>query len=290
MRRFSLMVFLLAVLAAITGTRKETAEPEDSGTPASSDVKGSEPVQSAAASDAAGAGKGATAAHPDGGGNILKTVATIDAPKEALSQPGAISITSAPAALTSTPAPVEVSFKTGRIDPALEDMDLDDLNAAAQTELRRVGCYDAKIDGKWGRKSKAAVEAFGERTGGDWSGKPRAELIVALRGFPAGHCSAAASVAPPETTGQVPPSGQVPSDQSYLPPWMQGEKLSKTETPESAAPGSPKAVPDAGPASSKAKHKNVRRREFARERLAESYERRSGGKSWLPKGWPGSNE
>lgn len=273
MRRVSLMVFVMAMLAAIAGTRKEVADPDGPDHPSAANVKGGDP-----APDSHHASQSAGTPHTDD--HLLKTVATIELPKEAVAQPGAVITTSASAA----PAP-DVSPKPLAQDPALAEMDDDDLNAAAQTELRRVGCYDARIDGQWGRKSKAALEAFGERVGADWSDRPRAELVTALRALPAGHCLAASAQPPAQTPGEA------RADQSYLPPWMQGAKLSNIETPAAAAPGAQKTLTDAGPAAPKAKRsKNVRRREVRRGRFAQGYERRRGDKSWLPKGWPGGRD
>jgi hypothetical protein len=51
---------------------------------------------------------------------------------------------------------------------ALKDKADRDLTSAAQSELKRFGCYDAKVDGNWGWKSQMALKAFGERAGGAW--------------------------------------------------------------------------------------------------------------------------
>jgi hypothetical protein len=72
---------------------------------------------------------------------------------------------------------------------ALEDKADRDLTSAAQSELKRLGCYDAKV-GRWelGPESQAALKAFGERAGGAWANKPRRELVRAPRNDPAAFC------------------------------------------------------------------------------------------------------
>jgi hypothetical protein len=210
-----------------------------------------------------------------------------------------------PAPAASAPVIIAVAAKMGGINPALESLTGADLTSAAQGELKRLGCYRAKIDGKWGGRSEAALKAFGARASGAWTDVPRRELITALRNYPADFCTA--ECAPNAADGQcgvaAQPVGRQPSeeardakpmeaakedrDTSYLPPWMQPVKLTSAGQPETAL-GAPKSLSDAAPVTSKPKkRKSERRRGVQRERLAQDYERSRGRDlDWLPSNWP----
>ncbi len=193
-------------------------------------------------------------------------------------------------------AHISASAKTGGIDPVLEGLTGSNLNAVVQGELKRLGCYEAKVDGKWGRKSQAAVKAFGERAGGAWTDTPRRELVAALRNYPAAFCTTecvaktaggqcAAASAP-----SINESGATARDTSYLPPWMQNAKVTNIEQPQAMTVGEQKTLSDAPSLTSKPKKSKTARR-GGREggRAAQRYERRRvSSQDWLPQGWPGT--
>lgn len=288
MRRFSIMILSLAVLFAVVIGRKDHGERQNAAQPASSNGEGLRPAETpgAAASEPSGAGPGESIvpvqSAPDGA--LLKTAAT-------LARPDAAQQTEKSGFITSAPAHIQASAKSAAIDPALEGLTGADLNSAAQGELKRLGCYDAKVDGKWGRKTEAAVKAFGERAGGEWTKAPRRDLVSALRNYPAAFCATecAAKTAGGQCAAVSAPkaieSGEAGKDKSYLPPWMQDAKLTTGEQPATAAP-------DVAPAttSKPRKSKSVRRRGGDGGRSAQRYERRRVGNSrdWLPNGWPGA--
>ncbi|MEL7090454.1 MAG: hypothetical protein AAFN94_01850 [Pseudomonadota bacterium] len=85
----------------------------------------------------------------------------------------------------------------GHIDPPA-----DRLNAALQTELKRMNCYRSTIDGLWGRGSARSVgEYFGEREDGTtWPDQqPSVELFRAIIAVPDVACEAPVA-APARTT------------------------------------------------------------------------------------------
>jgi hypothetical protein len=112
-----------------------------------------------------------------------------------------------------------------------------DLATAAQQELARLGCYEGKIDGKWGRKSRAAAANFNEHTGANLESRdPSDELLSALRAAPDNACELSAATLPGQSVTSVkadvtPPSAErkappvlTERDLGYLPPWMREEK------------------------------------------------------------------
>lgn len=77
-------------------------------------------------------------------------------------------------------------LEQGHIDPPSEQ-----LNAALQTELKRMNCYRSTIDGLWGRGSARSVgEYFGERPdGASWPDQqPSVELFRAIIAVPDVAC------------------------------------------------------------------------------------------------------
>jgi hypothetical protein len=58
----------------------------------------------------------------------------------------------------------------------------DDLPRAVQTELARLGCYTQRVDGVWGRGSRAALADYGRRSNQrDLGEEPTAEVWLILR-------------------------------------------------------------------------------------------------------------
>ncbi len=288
MRRFSLMIFALAVLFAVVIGRKD-ADERNVDQSASTNAKEQETAETAQVGanepSSERPGQGIAPEHVETDDTILKTAAILEKPSTAAAQP------SQSDNVTAAPRHVPASVKAGAVDPVLEGLAGSDLNSAAQSELKRLGCYEAKIDGKWGRKSQAAVEAFGERAGGAWADTPRRELVAALRNYPAAFCTTECT---PKSAGAQCAAASAPSsnesaqagrDTSYLPPWMQGATPANVGQPEAALPGDQKVLSDAPALTSKRKKsKSVRRRGGEGGRVGQRYERR---REWLPKGWPG---
>ncbi len=320
MRRFSFLIFALALLFAFVSGRKDHAERSNANQSAAANSEGTRPAEmlQAAADEPPGArGAHSTASQagePESG--LIKTAAIIGDPAGKAEPEGEVA---------AAPAHVPASAKSGGIDPALEELDEDDLASAAQSELKRLGCYDARIDGKWGRKSRDALEIFGARAGGEWADDPQPELVMAMRNYPQNFCGTdkaaqpaaqveasaepetepvaqAEAAAEPEPVAQTEPSaqpdasasaqvpakpdgGKTATDTSYLPPWMQDAKLTNAE------PGTENTLSDAAPVTDKPKKRTAERRRRGAEHFADEYEHpRHRSSNWLPKGWPGSRD
>lgn len=158
-------------------------------------------------------------------------------------------------------AHLPASAEAGRINRGVET--LTDIVAATQRELARIGCYEGKIDGKWGRMSRAAVNGFREHTKANVGSEPDQELLAALRSAPAQACEMSCSetggqcaVASTKTGDEAPVTDR---DVAYLPPWMREEKRTGTETD-----AEPATSPETKPASAGRTHpkraKNEERR------------------------------
>jgi hypothetical protein len=191
-------------------------------------------------------------------------------------------------------------------DTRQEPLGETDLATAAQQELTRLGCYEGEIDGKWGRKSRAAADNFNEHTGANFeSGDPSQELLAALRTAPEKACelraatlpgqsvtSVEADPPPPKTEQKAPPL-LTERDLAYLPPWMREEKLARAKAAAEASedlaatPEEPKAEPaSAEPAPKSAK---PRRRHVERQwRYVDDRPERSWDRSFSVEGWPRS--
>ena len=287
MRRFSLMIFALAALFAALIEGKDSTEPSNGqqSAPGEPALPGSGEINSAGA-----AASKATAGGPsDTGGAPLETAA--------MSEPRSDRAEGAAPAdyIATAPAHVAASAKVGGIDPAVEGLTGRKLTSAIQTELKRLGCYEAEVDGKWGRKSEAAVDAVNERTGGRLTDGSRRELVSALRGYPSGFCTAASAPKAEDGARAVapePPAKAAPEadkNSSYLPPWMQGAKIANAEPTETGLSIGGGSLPDAAPVTAKPKKaRTVRRRSDDRgRRSARNFQpRRTSRNEWLPEGWP----
>ena len=290
MRRFSLLLFALAIFFVVVTGRKDDAERGAADQPASANAKGQEPGETprTATAEPSGAGQAVAPQPSPTESELLKNTAILE------KRPGTDKQAEPSGFITSAPAHVPASAKSGGIDPSLEGLTGGDLNSALQSELKRLGCYEAKIDGKWGRKSEAAVEAFSERAGRAWSDTSRRELVVALRNYPASFCTTECAEKTPGgqcVVAAAAPKGnevsQAGKDTSYLPPWMQDAKLTNVE-PSQAAPGEQKPLSDVAPITSKPKQgRNVRRRGGDGDRIGQRYERRP--VSSRLKNWPGAD-
>lgn len=284
MRRFSFMIFALAVLfAAASDGKRSTGHRSASGAPASpsSGAFTATGEATSAASVAAGA--------KEANGALIETAAMADA------QPGAL-LGVAPADYIATaPVHIAASAKVSGIEPAVEALTGRNLTSALQGELKRLGCYEAEVDGKWGRKSQAAVKSFSERAGGRLANASRRELVAALRTYPAGFCASecAAKAEGGQCTVGVAPDAKAPveaeKNSSYLPPWMQGGEPANAERSETALSIGRKPLPEVSqPNGMSKKGKSVRRRGGEREdRTVQRTERRQISSSeWMPEGWP----
>jgi hypothetical protein len=192
-------------------------------------------------------------------------------------------------------------------DTRQEPLGETDLATAAQQELTRLGCYEGEIDGKWGRKSRAAADNFNGHTGANLENvDPSEALLAALRAAPDQACelsaatlagqsvtSVNADVTPPMTEEKAPPV-LTERDLAYLPPWMREEKLARAKAAAeasgdpAAAPGEPNAEPTASvePAPKAAK---PRRRQAERQwRYVDDRPQRSWDRSFSLEGWPRS--
>ncbi len=182
-------------------------------------------------------------------------------------------------------------------EPRLAPLSEGDLAAAAQRELAKLGCYNAKVDGVWGRQSRAAVAAFNERIVGSWSDEPSRELISALRTAPAGLCKQTCSndanggQCTVSSTNSKTAANSAATDRraSYLPPWMRGEKApaATTETVAVESGGTTTAASTANPPDRDTlRSPDYRRAErYSGERR---WRRRRRSENWLPESWPRS--
>ena len=80
------------------------------------------------------------------------------------------------ASLVQNPAVADLS------DPKKESKPVSrvDLAKTLQAELKRVGCFDGKLDGKWGARSKAALKAFEAQADAKSGGDTATEQAIAL--------------------------------------------------------------------------------------------------------------
>lgn len=163
---------------------------------------------------------------------------------------------------------------------------------AVQTELKRLSCYEAKIDGIWGKMSREAVSKFNEHSDSSFDLNESAELLTALKDAPDGlcdrdcsspgnSCEIKASVEENmETPAQMAVQTEEKEAPSYLPPWMRGQKIaaadddSETEVSETYS----------------ATHTSVSRRVHVKRRPSRRTAKKTPPRqerNWLPESWPG---
>lgn len=76
-----------------------------------------------------------------------------------------------------------------RVERAVPQRERRNLARQLQRLLRQAGCYQGRIDGIWGRKSRRAVERFAEITNADWlMERPSGRLLDALNSFDGRVC------------------------------------------------------------------------------------------------------
>jgi hypothetical protein len=162
------------------------------------------------------------------------------------------------------------------------------MKTAAQAELKRLACYNGKIDGIWGSGSRAAIGMFNDRSDSSFHLNESVELLVALKKAPDGFCDAMCAdgsceiIASAEATeNPAQPEAQTAKDDapSYLPPWMRGEQVAEAAKEESELSESYSGT-----------HTSVSQRVYERPRPARRpiyRAARKKKKNWLPENWPG---
>jgi hypothetical protein len=300
MRRFSLGIIIVLLAGAFYGLASGNSEKSAKNGPAGNDA-----ADTPAAIGHGGADiKSGTVTSADRRTRVaaefeaLEAVDKTAAPAIAQSNPPvhqlqAVAPTVEADSVDYADAHIPSSTNATEIGPALAKLSLIDLKMAAQQELARLGCYKARIDGLWGLRSQAAVQAFNQRVQGGFDENATAPLVKALRSAPDGLCERDCSAGAPGEScvialSEDPNSSAVSRHNeglSYLPPWMRGQKLASTEADAvmseqqfSAAQSSEAAPPRARRASRNAN---------PRERSVDTRRRRSA--NWLPSGWPGAN-
>lgn len=214
---------------------------------------------------------------------------TLDDEPEAASD-GEAGVDAAPAAAAAgkptQPKPASEIVKTAiakpeqtQTEPAeASEADLpaaDQLVAAIQTELRRLGYYTGKVDNIWGRGSRSAVRKFNREHQTDFPQAPAAELFTALK---------AVESKPGEDGEKLRDMGSLQSatasgEASYLPPWMNGgaspERSASTPRPSSSEKRQVQRV-----RRSSARKYETRRRARAPKRRSFRVQIRDGGFAW----------
>lgn len=161
--------------------------------------------------------------------------------------------------------------------------------AAVQRELARLGCYDAKIDGLWGRKSQAAVRTFNARSGANLNTSPNGQLVKVLRSAPDGICKldcqgSACTTAALKTEGLDRKNGKGGTEASYLPSWMRDARLASVD---------PQTLPVIGK-TTPARKKTAKSRDRAKKLKTSHRVRKTvqppyrSAHNWGPEGWPGT--
>jgi hypothetical protein len=88
----------------------------------------------------------------------------------------------------------------------------EDLPRAVQTELARVGCYRAGVDGIWGNGSRGALQRYIDANGSAVSGlEPTAEVWRELRAVTGEVCAAPAPRAAPTPRAAQPTARAAPA-------------------------------------------------------------------------------
>ncbi len=190
MYRFSLIVFTLAIAAYFYAPKSKLSRHPALSTiqPAVSNDAAEQAVASAASS---GEWESRLKAEYDaiGTAEILSDVAEC-IPKEdenELIEARTADADSEDVAASHIPS----SASAEEIDPALEDLPLFELKKATQRELTRLGCYEAKVDGLWGRKSRRAIAKFNRLSDDNWEWFPSPDLVSTLRAAPDDFCAVA---------------------------------------------------------------------------------------------------
>jgi peptidoglycan hydrolase-like protein with peptidoglycan-binding domain len=106
-----------------------------------------------------------------------------------------------PATTAATPAPQPATQPQAAPQPSREQREL----AEIQTVLQRLGLYDGAIDGLYGPRTRAAIEAFETGHGLAVSGRPSAQLRAKL-GLPAQSALASSATLPQDAQSAAAPA------------------------------------------------------------------------------------
>jgi hypothetical protein len=112
-------------------------------------------------------------------------------PVLAAAAPSATPEPSAPAIAASVaPAVPTPTAPAALVPPVVQPEIPEDIASAVQTELKRVGCYNMRVDGDWGNGSRRALSAYLDKTDTktDDGLEPSAELYLTLLKEPEGIC------------------------------------------------------------------------------------------------------
>jgi outer membrane biosynthesis protein TonB len=122
---------------------------------------------------------------PPGGHDILPerivAVATAAPPRIATPQPVPQAAPSQPPVRRAAPTPVRRAAPTPPPPPA-------DLATPLQQELKRIGCLTGRVDGIWGRGSRAALQRFANQAGLRLGSEPTQQAITEASRTEAGFC------------------------------------------------------------------------------------------------------
>lgn len=101
-----------------------------------------------------------------------------------------VAVTPVVAAPASLPPVPQAAIQPVVAPPAPQIEIPEDLPSAVQAELKRVGCYNMRVDGDWGNGSRRALSAYLEKTDSETDGglEPTADLYLALLKQPENIC------------------------------------------------------------------------------------------------------
>jgi peptidoglycan hydrolase-like protein with peptidoglycan-binding domain len=181
-------------------------------------------------------------------------------PLQPMSSSASLDVAQAAPANVPTRQSVEQAILDGRLElisnragaaqpPALNsrapDKSHENLVQAAQTELKRLGCYPARVDGKWGPSTRRAVKKFNRAFSANHNSSfPAPELLIALRAADTKTCkpeanreTALPSAPAPKKQSAVVQTAAASSANGYLPPWVKpGQQTGASDTVAVAAP------------------------------------------------------
>lgn len=189
-------------------------------------------------------------------------------------------LSSAPQEIT----PVEIEMPITQLTPF-------EIKSAIQTELHRLSCYDAEIDGQWGGKSRKAVEVFNAKSDEAFDLEASGELLTALKSEPDKLCStecpgldSSCPVVAAIDESVMDPGGQEQVERpSYLPPWMTGTEQVEFEAEPEAELSERVTRPS---------YRAPRKHKVKKKRRSARVERKTKPRKathWLPNGWPGAD-
>ncbi|MDH3580475.1 MAG: hypothetical protein OEM91_07590 [Hyphomicrobiales bacterium] len=106
----------------------------------------------------------------------------------------------------------------GRPQPAAQPLNPEQLAADLQTALKAIKCYTARIDGDWGRGSRAALQRFNALARTSFAADiPTPEALAAVTSWDGGNCKIVAKRTPRKRTTTTrrrtttPPPQQAPA-------------------------------------------------------------------------------